>query len=237
MNGYARIGFLKSLIIFGFAAAVLILETKILIPFLTGVTGFETIVIWFAVAGLGMFLPLLILSYFILKSEGYKITKQTWKHRLRFRKMDKADWLWTMCSFAVIGVLSFGIIKSLEFFAGTFDTQPPFMRFEPLTPERYWILLIWIPFWLLNIMGEEILWRGVLLPGQEKVFGRNAWLVNAVFWGVFHMAFGWQIILTVIPVLLIQPFVAQRRKNSWIGVILHALINGPGFIAIAFGLL
>jgi len=232
-----RFGWTGSLIMFGSASLLLILETRFLIPFLSRQTGLETVVLWFAVAGLGMFLPMLIISYFILKGEGNKITKQTWEQRLRFRKMDKVDWLWTLGSIVVIGILSFGIIKSVEFFTASFETQPSFMNFEPLTPDRYWILLVWIPYWLLNIMGEEILWRGVILPGQEKVMGRRAWLLNGVFWGIFHIAFGWQIILTVIPVLMIEPYVVQRRENTWIGVILHAFINGPSFIAIAFGLL
>ncbi|RKY81183.1 CPBP family intramembrane metalloprotease [candidate division KSB1 bacterium] len=232
-----KFGWTGSLIIFGSASLLLILETRFLIPFLSRQTGLETVVIWFAVAGLGMFLPMLILASFILKGEGYKITKQTWEQRLRFRKMDKNDWLWTLGSFVLIGILSFGIIKSVEFFTSSLETQPSFMHFDPLTPNRYWILVVWIPYWLLNIMGEEILWRGVILPGQEKVMGRSAWLVNGILWGVFHIAFGWQISLTVIPILLIEPYVVQRRKNTWIGVILHALINGPSFIAIAFGLL
>ncbi|HDP94675.1 MAG TPA: hypothetical protein ENN40_04860 [Candidatus Aminicenantes bacterium] len=31
--------------------------------------------------------------------------------------------------------------------------------------------------------------------------------------------------------------VVQWRQNSWIGVILHAVVNGPGFIAIALGVM
>jgi len=40
------------------------------------------------------------------------------------------------------------------------------------------------------------------------------------------------------PLLLfIQSYVVQRRKNTWVGVVIHGGINGPGFLAIAFGLL
>ncbi|MDX9760310.1 MAG: hypothetical protein RBU27_14215 [Bacteroidota bacterium] len=41
----------------------------------------------------------------------------------------------------------------------------------------------------------------------------------------------------MLPLLFILPFVAQRRQNSWTGVVIHAVINGPAFILIAFGLL
>jgi len=76
------------------------------------------------------------------------------------------------------------------------------MHFEPLTPERTWLLAIWLPFWVLNIMGEEILWRGVLLARQEQTFGRWAWLVNSGGWLLFHLAFGWQLLVVLLPILV-----------------------------------
>jgi hypothetical protein len=33
---------------------------------------------------------------------------------------------------------------------------------------------------VLNIVGEEFVWRGVVLPRQEVAFGGRAWLVNGV---------------------------------------------------------
>ena len=236
-NNIKGIGLLHSFLIFGIASTALVLETQFLIPFLSKRTGLEPIIFWFIVAGLGIFLPLLVLAYFILRNEGVKIGKNTWEDRLRFKKMNKTDWLWSIGSIIMIGFLSFAIIKLLEVFIGKVESQPSFMYFEPLTPDRYWILLIWFPYWLLNIMGEEILWRGVILPRQELVFRKNAWLIHGICWGIFHIAFGWQLLLTLMPILFIQSYVVQRRKNSWIGVVIHAVINGPSFIAISFGLL
>ncbi len=223
--------------VFGTAAIVLFLETHYLIPFLSRQTGIEPVVFWLLVAGLGLFLPLLLFAIFVLKREGHKLDKNTWRERLRFGKMTPADWGWSLAAIIVIGGLSFAIMQLVEAIAGKVDHQPPFMSFEPLTADRYWILLLWLPYWILNIMGEEILWRGVILPKQEPVFGKNAWLVNGMMWTVFHIAFGWQLLVTMLPVLFILPYVAQRRKNSWHGVIIHAVINGPSFIAIAFGFL
>ena len=236
-NKIKGIGLLNSLMIFGIASIALFLETHFLIPFLSERTGLEPIIFWFLVSSLGIFLPLLILAYFILKYEGVKFRKDTWEDRLRFKKMNKADWLWSIGSIIMIGLFSFAIIKLIEVFIGKVDSHPSFMYFEPLTPDRYWILLLWFPYWILNIMGEEILWRGVILPRQELIFKKNTWVIHGIFWTIFHIAFGWQLLLTLIPILFIQSYVVQRRKNSWIGVVIHAVINGPSFIAISFGLL
>ncbi len=229
------IGFIKSFAIFGIASMILIIETQFLIPYLSKVTGWEAVIFWFVVAGLGLFLPLLITSTLILKNEGYRFNKKVWNERLRFKNMTRADWLWSIGAIVAIGILSAFIIEIIKAFVGEVNHQPPFMSFEPLTNGRYWILLIWFPYWLLNIMGEEILWRGTLLPRQEIVFGRFTWLFHGFFWGIFHIGFGWQLLITLLPILFIQSYVVQRQKNSWIGVIIHAGINGPSFIAISFG--
>ncbi len=234
LNG---IGFFKSFAIFGIASIVLIVETQFVIPCLSKITGWETVILWFIVAGLGIFLPLLITALLILKKEGHRLNKQVWIERLRFKKMTGTDWLWCIGAMVVIGILSAAIIEVLKVCVDEVSFQPPFMSFEPLAKGRYWILLIWLPYWLLNIMGEEVLWRGVLLPRQEIVFGKFTWLYHGLFWGVFHIGFGWQLLVTVIPILFIQSYVVQRRKNSWTGVVIHAGINGPSFLAISFGLI
>lgn len=232
---------LKPLVFFGSyaiyipAALLLWLLTKFAIPFFSVVTGIETILFWFIVGGLGVFFPLIMLGLTMLKYEGFKLTKLVLIDRLRFRKITKQDLLWSIGGvFAVILTTGF-LMKGIELVVGKMNTTPPFMAFEPLSEGRYWLLAVWAPYWLLNILGEEFLWRGVMLPRQELVFGKYTWLVHGFGWGMFHVAFGWQLIITLIPLILIQSYVVQKTKNSWTGVIMHGGINGPSFIAIAFG--
>ena len=137
----------------------------------------------------------------------------------------------------LVGLISGLIMKRLELLIGKFDHSPAFMTFEPLTKGRYWLLLVWVPYWILNILGEEFLWRGVMLPRQEIAFGKYTWLIHGFGWGLFHIAFGWQLLITLIPLIFIQSYIVQRTKNSWIGVIMHGGLNGPSFIAICFGLI
>jgi len=213
------------------------LQTKYLIPYLSRITGQETILFWFIVAGLGIFTPLIILGVVILKKEGFKINNSTITSRLRFRKLTRSDLLWTLSGFIAIAVLSGFVMKIISFFIGQFDHSPSFMTFEPLTKGRYWLLLVWFPYWVLNILGEEFIWRGVMLPRQELVFGKATWIIHGFGWGLFHVAFGWKLMITLIPIIFIQSFVVQKTKNTWTGVLLHAGINGPSFIAISLGLL
>lgn len=230
-------GFWPSVAVFGGAGLILYLETHFLIPYLSAITGWETVIFWFLVAGLGIFLPLLIIAIIITQAEGTFKQPNYWKERLRFHKMTAVDWRWGLLGIVAVAAASGGVSELLKLFTSEINHQPVFMAFEPLTPDRYWLLLLWFPYWLLNIMGEEILWRGVLLPRQEIAFGKYAWIYHGIFWGVFHLAFGWHLILTLLPMLFIQSYVVQKRQNTWLGVLIHAGINGPAFLAISFGLI
>jgi len=232
-----KISAFNSFLVFASGTLLLFAGTKYLIPYLHLITGWETIIFWFLVAGIGVFTPLLLISFFMLKNEKVFAQPGWWQNRLRFKKMSKSDWLWAIGGILVIGAASALIMKITELVSGPFDSQPPFMAFDPLGPGRYYILLLWLPYWLLNIFGEEILWRGVLLPRMELAHGKFTWLIHGTFWGMFHLPFGWGLLLTLLPILYIQSYIVQKRKNTWIGVIIHAVINGPSFIAISFGLI
>lgn len=237
MSDKPAFGLLASFLLFGGAALVLFLETRLLIPFLAKSANMETVICWFVVSAFGMFIPLLLVAVLLLKKEGSWRQPGMWRNRLRFKKMTVGDWLWTLFGLAAVGLLSYLVMAILQQFAGEVNHQPPFMKFESLASGRYWILVVWFPYWIFNIMGEEILWRGVILPRQEASFGKHAWIINGVGWGLFHLAFGWQLLLTLLPILFILPWLAQKRKNNWTAVIIHALLNGPSFIAIALGVL
>lgn len=232
-----KLGLLPSAAIYSGAALLMYVQTQFTIPYLTKITGQEPILFWFIVGGLGIFLPLIITGLLILRHEGFKLNKETFVERLRFKKISYSDIILSFLGLIMVGVLSVLIMKGLELIIGKFETSPPFMTFEPLSQGRYWLLLVWLPYWLLNILGEEFLWRGIMLPRQEVVFGKYTWLLHGFGWMLFHLAFGWKLVITLLPLLFIQSYLVQKTKNTWVGVIMHATINGPSFIAICFGLI
>lgn len=239
-NKIPPMGLVASLALFGLAGVALLLITHVVIPALSQITDQEPILFWFVWAGFGIFVPLIMLAIYLLGQEQFlsdeKAKPRLWLERLRFQPMPRQDWLWTGLGIVAILLLTSLMTAALQLIFGNINLHPTFMAFQPLSTGRYWILGAWLPFWIVNIMGEEILWRGVVLPRQERSFHQWAWLVNGLGWALFHLAFGWQLWLTLLPILLILPYIVQRQKNSWIGVIIHAAINGPGFLAVAFGL-
>jgi membrane protease YdiL (CAAX protease family) len=229
-------GWIQTLAIFGMAALLLHAATRVLIPTFSDASGSEPVLSWFLVGGLGVFVPLVIAGYMLLRLESTSREHSWWETRLRFRRMNRVDWLWAVGAIAAIGALSATTHAAMSTLEVGVGLHPHFMAFEPLSAGRYWILVAWIPFWILNIMGEEFLWRGVILPRQEAALGRGAWIANASGWLLFHLAFGWQLMVVLLPIMIILPYAVQRRQNSWVGVVIHAGVNGPGFIAVALGL-
>jgi membrane protease YdiL (CAAX protease family) len=80
-------------------------------------------------------------------------------------------------------------------------------------------------------------WRGFIQPRQEPVFGRGTWLVQGVLHGLFHVCFGLGVIFVLWPVVFGIPWAVQRSRNTAVGMVVHAGVNGPGFLAVTLGLL
>jgi membrane protease YdiL (CAAX protease family) len=230
------LGLVGSAALFGAGALLLFLTTRIAVPTLVSVTGAEPVVMWFLAASAVLFGPLLLTAALLLNRERRIGRPGSLGARLWLRPMNGGDWLWAVGGFAGVGVLTGGIAAALGGLADESKLHPSFMAFEPLGPGRYWILGAWLPFFALNIVGEELVWRGVVLPRQEVAFREWAWLVNGVLWLLFHAAFPWQVLVTLVPITLILPYIVQRRRNTWIGVMIHAAFGAMGFLALAFGL-
>lgn len=228
-----------SLVFFGLVTIALYFATHYIIPFLIEAAKIHPALSWFIVGGIVVFVPLFVTAIVASRLEGVK-TFYAIKNRLRLKAMNRGDWLWTLVGFVFVGVTMGLIMVAGECAAKTglisrFATSPPFLEFEPFRVGERWMLLTWLPMFFFNIMGEELLWRGYILPRQELAHGKHAWIINCVLWLVFHISFGWSLMLLLLPMIIVIPYLVQKRANTWIGMILHGGMNGPAFVAVALG--
>jgi hypothetical protein len=104
--------------------------------------------------------------------------------------------------------------------------QPaPFMDMSRLaTPEfhgQWWLLGITLVSFLFNyLLGEALLWHGVLLPRMRGVFGKYDWVANAVLFGFYHLHVPWRL-PSVIVSNLAYSWPARRFRSNWMSVIVH----------------
>jgi membrane protease YdiL (CAAX protease family) len=183
---------------------------------------------WFCVAA-PVFAAMLFAVALELRREGVLNVAE----RLRLRPLARRDLGFIAAAFGLTGVGSAVVFAVTYLLGAALQMTPAFMDDQPLAHGELWLLAVWVPVFLLNIFGEELLWRGVLLPRQEQVFGRHAWVANGVGWLAFHVCFGWSMLLVLMPLIFAQAWACQRSGNTWVGVVVHGLINGVGFVAVS----
>jgi uncharacterized protein len=72
-----------------------------------------------------------------------------------------------------------------------------------------------------TVLGEELLFRGYLLPRMARVFGRGDWLANGVLFALYHVHMPW-----VMPTALADAFIlsypSKRYRSALIGIAVHS---------------
>lgn len=195
--------------------------------------GLTTLGSWMILSIPLIFIPVITGGIIILKFEKSSLKLSD---RLRLHRLKKNDLKWITIGFLIM-ILGSGISFVICTKFGL-KTNPPFARnVEPWINGNTWMFALFAIYWPINILGENFVWRGVILPRMENYFGNFGWLFNSLLWGIFHLAFGLGNLIVLISTLIAVPLVTQKTQNTWSGIILHATLSGPGFIALAFGLM
>lgn len=145
----------------------------------------------------------------------------------------KALWWWIVPLMLLVFVLEIGLRSMLvQLWTGIF----PFLA----EPEGYDMSALfapglrgtWVGAWDLlglflvlslfnTFLGEEFLFRGVLLPKMEGVFGKWDWVANGILFSFYHLHQPWGILATI-PGDLIFAYSGRRFHSNWFPIILHS---------------
>lgn len=158
---------------------------------------------------------------------------------LHIRSLSRRDLAYSLGG--VIGVYVLTAIIALVLTTGTgtsidqsllsdLGTRVRYIDLSPLENRHRWILLIWLPMYLLNISGEECLWRGVV---QARLSTRHRWWICGLLWWWFHWPFGLTAMAILLPLMFVVPWVFDQTRNTTTGILIHGMFNGPLFIASA----
>jgi membrane protease YdiL (CAAX protease family) len=95
----------------------------------------------------------------------------------------------------------------------------------------WWFFGLFVVLSVFNVfLGEELLFRGVLLPKMEGVFGRWSWVANGVLFAFYHVHQPWGIAENIVSGAILA-FPSWRFRSTWMAVIVHSVQN------VFFGLL
>ena len=84
-----------------------------------------------------------------------------------------------------------------------------------------WFSLILLLFLFNTVLGEELLFRGLLLPRMNGAFGRGDWVANGVLFAAYHLHVPWAIPATLLDTFIVS-YPAKRYRSAWIGIAVHS---------------
>ncbi|HEX9892448.1 MAG TPA: CPBP family glutamic-type intramembrane protease, partial [Gemmatimonadales bacterium] len=196
----APLGWLGSILLFGIPSLVFTFFLFVVLPAVAA-RGASPFVTFHA----GFVLPLLLML--IAALVGYRLEGRPWswagiRDRFRLQRPDRTTWLWTAGLVALLilllPILPFTAAIQNAFAGIHFYDQPAgytaFMtgltdgETQILGRPFTWGLLFYFlaGLFVFNILGEELWWRGFILPRQELAFGPRAWIIHGVLWTLFH---------------------------------------------------
>jgi membrane protease YdiL (CAAX protease family) len=222
-------GLAATAMVFGFFSLLLWLTLVAVIPWLRDAYGISPIFGWYLSGTVVVLAPILMFGSAMAWLELPAPTLSEWRRRLRLVPINRGDAGWTIVGLLVIVIASAAILVLARHLDPSFPPSPSFLAQRPGWNAR--VFVAWLPLFVTNILGEELCWRGYVLPRQEAAWGRAAWLGNGIPWCLFHWSFGWPILVTLLPISVLLPWIVQRRRNTWVGIIIHAVFNAAGFIA------
>lgn len=85
------------------------------------------------------------------------------------------------------------------------------------------VLILFLLEALFNtLVGEELLFRGLLLPRMAGVFGQWDWLANGILFGLYHLHQPWTILGAALEGALLFALPSRRFRSAWFGIIAHS---------------
>jgi len=131
-------------------------------------------------------------------------------------------WLWALPLIAGFGVVELTPLNLSAPAERDFGAVLSSESGQALLRGNWGLFALVVAMLILNtVLGEELLFRGLLLPRMRDAFGRADWVVNGVLFGVYHLHQPWSIPGSVARGLM-AGYATRRLRSAWLGIIAHS---------------
>jgi CAAX protease family protein len=72
-----------------------------------------------------------------------------------------------------------------------------------------------------TVLGEELLFRGLLLPRMRGAFGKWDWVANGALFACYHLHQPWDIPTSLVDIIALA-YPSRRFQSAWMGIIVHS---------------
>ena len=203
------------------------------------------IVYWFAV-NFGLVWQF-ILALVVLKIDGNNLNWQTVIIRMKYQRPVNPKtgissyWLllWTIPVILLSAFIQMGGINlpNVDTLLSPLIKNLPQYDMSSLSVSQFkgawWILELYLITAIFNyFLGEEFIYRGILLPKMNGVFGKWDWFFNGILFGFYHLHKPQIILSTALYFGFIFAFPSKLFKSNWMAVIIHGMEGVLGLIMI-----
>lgn len=202
--------------------------------------GYPKVLMWGIVASV-MLLIFAIVGFLLNNKEAKANHVSIWK-RLLLKKISGKQWLICLGIMVAGIILSYGLAPLVIYFEKIPGLSiPDYMPFwlnpsidpmntdmEILSPNfplkgNYLVLVIMAVTLLLNILAEEVYFRGWLLPKMQN-FGRWSWVLNGTLFALYHTFQLW-LFPMLLPLSLATALTVYLSKSILPAVVTHVVAN------------
>jgi len=106
-----------------------------------------------------------------------------------------------------------------------------------LNGNPVWPILVVLMMVLNTVLGEELLFRGLLLPRMQGAFGRADWFVNGVLFATYHLHQPWSITSAFWDTFILS-YPSRRYRSAVLGILVQSmqtLVLLVGVVAVVAG--
>ena len=84
-----------------------------------------------------------------------------------------------------------------------------------------WFAVVLVLVAFNTVLGEELLFRGYLLPRMRDSFGRSDWAANGALFAVYHLHTPWVIPWTLLDAFILS-YPSRRYRSAVLGIVVHS---------------
>lgn len=201
---------------------------------------------------LGLIWQFVLVMIIILREEGdlrwATVQRRCWLNTPRDPQTGRPRprlWWWLVPLVVVFAVWQFVPLSDLWEAAFPFLGEPDKYSFNKLMEsderkkalEGAWqVFALFVVLGIFNtIIGEELLFRGLLLPKMRGVFGKGDWVANGILFGLYHLHQPWTIVTSIVDGAFLLALPSTRFRSAYMGIAVHSA-QTVFFIVVALGL-
>jgi len=180
---------------------------------------------------LGLIWQFLLVAVLVRREQGtlrWSVVKEAlWLRAPRSpRTGRRGGWLWLLIVPLVVGIAAKEMLVNIPIPVPADRDLGLLLRSDAgqdfFSGNWTWFALL-VTMWVFNtVLGEELLFRGLLLPRMQRACGRWDWVVNGLLFTAYHLHVPWAMPKVLLDTLIVV-YPSRRYRSAVLGIAAHSV--------------